>query len=548
MGNAERKVRLCVIGPFRAEARTGQEIRVDLRRAKALLAVLALTPSRQRSRSSLQGMFWSRNGSSDGAQNLRTALRRIRVALGEDADCLVADGTMVSLARDRVEVDIDGFDFAGAAAQHESNRPVLLEDMDGLAEPDFEDWLRDQRSAFDADVGSAAPRATHTGPPPRQDHAERAEVAFWLRMTQPFDRPLDASDFYANVVAGAIAQGVAEHGVAEIATAERETPGINLQIAMLSRPSGMMASVSLIEAHTQRVLWTGARVIPADSDQICEQTALMRFVNQMVDITIYCFRNLGSDRHDENAFTLTFDAINRMFKLGLNDLLEADRQLDAAFERKQSGLILAWKAYLRTFLVGEHHFNAQEIADEVRALSRRAIELSPVNTHTLALTSYVHSFILYEYHAGMDLARRSIELGPGNPLGHAFLGAAAAFHGQPDQAMPHLARARELCGPGPYSFTIDFLAGAVSTLAGKFDEAIYLNEVVRQTKPEYKPSQRFLTALYHNRGQRDAALAVMHELRRSEPDFSFRKMQEPDYPSSTLRAAGLITADDPDFG
>lgn len=544
MGSAERKLRLSVVGPFKAETGTGEEIRIELRRAKALLAVLALTPSRQRSRSSLQGMFWSRNGNSDGAQNLRTALRRIRVALGDDADCLIADGTMVSLARDRVEVDIDSFDFAAVAAQHEANRPVLLEDMDGLAEPDFEDWLRDQRSAFEADVGATASTASTAA---RVLLSPGSEVGFWLRITQPSDRPMDASDFYANVVAGAIAQGVAEYGVAEIATAERETAGINLQISMLSKQSGLMACVSLLEAHTQRVLWTGSRVIPADQEQICDETALMRFVNQMVDITIYCFRNLGADSQDENAFTLTFDAINRMFKLGLNDLLEADRQLDAAFERKQSGLILAWKAYLRTFLVGEHHFSSQQISEEVRALSRQAIELSPVNTHTLALTSYVHSFILHEYHAGMDLAQRSIQLGPGNPLGHAFLGAAAAFRGRLDQAIPHLSRARELCGPGPYTFTIDFLAGAVSTLAGNFDEAIYLNEVVRQTKPDYKPSQRFLTALYHNRGQRDAALAVMEELRKAEPDFSFRKMQEPDYPSSTLRIAGLITADDPDF-
>ncbi|UUX50826.1 hypothetical protein NUH88_03780 [Nisaea acidiphila] len=506
-----------------------------------MLAVLALTPSHRRSRTALQSMFWSRNGPSDGAQNLRTALRRIRVALGDDADCVHADSTMVALQSGRFEVDIDTYDFAGAANLPESNQPLLLEDLDILKEPEFEDWLRDQRLAFETRLDEAS------RPAPQAATSRNNRLAFWLRVSPPDGLSGSSEYFYSNLVATAIAQGVSECGAAEIATTERDTPGINLKVSMLTKQNGAIASASLSEAHSDRILWTGNRFIPTGGEQVCDETALMRFVNQMVDIAVYCFRNLGSDRNMENAFTFGFDAIQKMFQLGRDELMEADALLDTALEQDMNGLTLAWKAYLRTFLVGEHNYDPGLVSEEVRALSRRAIELAPLNAYVLALSSYVHSFILQEFHAGQELAERSTELAPGNPLGHAFLGAAASYNGRHEQGLVHLTRARELSGPGPYAFTIDFLAGVASTLAGRHEEAVYLNEIVRQTKPDYKPAQRFLTALYLNLGDKQKAIAAMEELRKSEPDFSIRKMREPSYPSAALKSAGLLAQNDPDF-
>jgi DNA-binding SARP family transcriptional activator len=535
------EIRLCVIGPFKAYDAAGQELRLELRRARAILAVLALSPGRQRSRAALQTMFWNRNGSTDGAQNLRTALRRIRVALGPASECLIAEGPMVKLREDGIEVDLDAHDFTHLAGLPDSSRPVLLEDMDSLAEPEFQNWLRDQRAAFEARYADTEPAAPAKKPLVRRDNG------FWLQVIAPEIRDGDPASFHANLLATAIAQGVSDCGVASVSTTKRDGPGLALSVTMLSTPGGSQASVSLSESHTDRVLWTGNQFIPTDNNRMCDETELMRFVNQMVDIAIYCFRSLGTQYQEDNAFTLTFDAVNRMSRLGLNDLLQADTQLDDAFDRQANGLVLAWKAYLRTFLVGEHNFDPQQISQEVRELCRRALEMAPVNAYVLALTSYVHTFILQEYHAGVELAERSIQIAPGNPFGHAFAGAAASYNGRHAQGLRHLRRARELSGPGPHKFTIDFLTGAASTLAGEYDTAIYMNELVRQTKPDYKPAQRFLTALYSKQGDRERALAVMEQLRKAEPDFSIRKMQEPSYPSAALRASGLLNQTDPDF-
>src|SRR5215475_7457303 len=72
-----------VIGPFRLLAHDGEDLTPLGRKARALLAILALTPTRRRSRPALQDKLWSDRGPEQGAASLRQTLTEIRKALGE---------------------------------------------------------------------------------------------------------------------------------------------------------------------------------------------------------------------------------------------------------------------------------------------------------------------------------------------------------------------------------------------------------------------------------------------------------------------------------
>src|SRR4051794_24463973 len=137
-----------VIGAFRVLARNGEDLTPPGRKARALLAILALTPTRRRSRPALQDKLWSDRGPEQGAASLRQTLTEIRQAFGERyRDCLVSDMRGIGLAQERVTVDIDTADLSELALSVEL--PRLLEDID-VSDEKLGVWLRQRRPALGA--------------------------------------------------------------------------------------------------------------------------------------------------------------------------------------------------------------------------------------------------------------------------------------------------------------------------------------------------------------------------------------------------------------
>src|SRR6266540_587867 len=151
------ELRICVIGAFRVLAHDDQDLTPRGRKARALLALLALTPTRRRSRPALQDKLWSDRGSEQGAASLRQTLTEIRRVFGDRyRDCLVSDMRGIGLAQDRVTVDLDTADLSELGRKVEP--PLLLEDVD-VADEEFEHWLRNQRTAFEQRISASKPPA-----------------------------------------------------------------------------------------------------------------------------------------------------------------------------------------------------------------------------------------------------------------------------------------------------------------------------------------------------------------------------------------------------
>lgn len=146
LGMAEGKVLLRLIGPLTVVKSDGTDVTPKGKRAKAMLALLALSPGGARSRRWLQDKLWSESSAENGAASLRnelSALRRGFKAAG--VDFLLCD-------RDKLQLDLARVYFDTYDSEHVAVGDDLLEGLD-VGDPEFEDWLRTERMRYDAADG-----------------------------------------------------------------------------------------------------------------------------------------------------------------------------------------------------------------------------------------------------------------------------------------------------------------------------------------------------------------------------------------------------------
>ena len=124
---------LSIFGTFQVVDALGNEIPVKSRKARALLAYLALPPGKARSREQVMALLWSDRGDQQARASLRQALSGLRKDLGEEGvSALKITDEALTLDPARVTVE--------PAAPGD----VLLEGLH-LNDPAFEEWLRDER-------------------------------------------------------------------------------------------------------------------------------------------------------------------------------------------------------------------------------------------------------------------------------------------------------------------------------------------------------------------------------------------------------------------
>lgn len=147
--------RLNLLGTFRLIAPDGKRIDIASRRGIALVAMLAMAPDGERTRTWLQDRLWSRRQRPQSQSSLRRELSNVRKCLRPHAAALLsADHHRVRLNLDLLHVDALGT----LPVLPSSVTGEFLEGFDIEGEEGVEDWLREQRQALGArfDTPSAA--------------------------------------------------------------------------------------------------------------------------------------------------------------------------------------------------------------------------------------------------------------------------------------------------------------------------------------------------------------------------------------------------------
>src|SRR5688500_5288015 len=146
------RLELSVLGGFMARV-DDVAVKFPTRKARALVAYLALAPQNTCDREKLSGVFWCETGKEQGLQSLRQTLFAIRKALPQEiAPVLVANARTVTLDPARVRVDAVELEGRLREPTRENLEQVAVlyrgELLDGcsLDEPVFEAWLSSERS------------------------------------------------------------------------------------------------------------------------------------------------------------------------------------------------------------------------------------------------------------------------------------------------------------------------------------------------------------------------------------------------------------------
>lgn len=144
--------RIQLLGGFGCRRANGDEAHIQGKKARGVLAYLALAPNKTAMREDVAARFWSLSGEQQARQSLRQCLSALRKQLDDgDHALLRSEGDQLSLDAARIDVDVDRVlgaldagDERALSGAAEVVRGGLLSHTVFGEEP-ADDWLRDER-------------------------------------------------------------------------------------------------------------------------------------------------------------------------------------------------------------------------------------------------------------------------------------------------------------------------------------------------------------------------------------------------------------------
>lgn len=175
---------LSLLGGCEIAGPDGQTLHLASRKAKAVLAVLALSDGMALGRDRLCGLLWAEAAEDQARASLRQCLKLIRQALGGADPVVKADRLTMALDRGGVALDVSRLldrlaaeDLADPALLRPMLHESLLAGFDGI-DPGFDAWLAVWRETLRRRVQSVLETAMAPGQPmDRQDRAAQALLA-----------------------------------------------------------------------------------------------------------------------------------------------------------------------------------------------------------------------------------------------------------------------------------------------------------------------------------------------------------------------------------
>lgn len=177
---------LLLLGPFKALSANGQDVTPSSKKARCLLAYLALSPGLSAPRQTLAGLLWSDQEEDRARASLRQCIRQIRSAFSahmSDAEIdLLLIATRDSLTLNQAQIEVDALKISSDGLLVKDTRASLLplwrgEPLQnlGCSEEAFEDWVVEKRNAILLETISLLEQALERSEPHANDALEIAE-------------------------------------------------------------------------------------------------------------------------------------------------------------------------------------------------------------------------------------------------------------------------------------------------------------------------------------------------------------------------------------
>jgi adenylate cyclase len=507
-------LRLSIFGTFRVADAFGSEIPIKSRKARALLAYLALPPGKPRSREQIMALLWSERGDQQARSSLRQALSGLRKDLDEDG-LSALQITDESLTLDPARVIVD------PAAPGD----VLLDGLH-LTDPAFEEWLRDERLRHEDAAGP------ETQPPerPLPDKPSLAVLPF-VNISGDEEQEYFADGITEDIITElsrfhslfVIARNSSFHykGAAPKAQDVGHELGVAYIVEGSVRKAGgrVRVTAQLVESESGNHVW--AERYDRDLEDIfAVQDELVRTIVSTVGGRLDYAGERRAERLSEsdlqayehvlraNAYLLQFTReANAKAREQLERAVELDTRSSQAFSTLASAHWLDWMAHW--------------VKDREKSLAlaydcaKKAVALDDTDS-----TAYARLGMCHLYHRAFDDARhcfeRALMLNPNDYYALGFFGFYLTAVGQIDNALTNFDQSARINPLQPEWF--NWLRGIAFFTARRYDDAI---EVLRPIKDAINEVRGWLAASYVGAGRLDEARAMLAEfLRCAEEDMA----------------------------
>lgn len=525
-------MRLQLIGTTELRDSAGRDCTPRSAKARAILALLARTPERRRSRRWLESRLRSDRGAEQASGSLRQALMEIRRALGPGADLLLTDRESVAFPGLATDLDED----PEAAARALAGGREFLEGLD-VADDEFEDWLRAERQRLAADGRGAQAGGFSLAPTPLLVSAR--------------DLPGGTAGFVALALADAIGRLVTEFAEVEIyddapdGSTELSLPARGLVLTVQGALLGgaLQVLVTLALRPARRILWSRRAILPLDAADLAAAGDFPQIVYQAAEAVFTAITALPRRSDEEVAVDAAIgEAVRDMFTFDAERLRRADRRLGEVTAATGLPRAWAWRAYLRQIMAVERtEPDWDRLRLEADEYSRRALEQPGASPLILALGSQVRAMLDSDHETGSALARESLLQSPFNAFGHAAMSGALLRAGRAEEALAAARQGSLVAGRSAFAFWWEALAGLSAMQLGRLDEAAAHYQAAHIRAPGFRAPLRHLIVLHLVAGRTEKAEQMMAALRRIEPDFTLTRVREDgSYPAATLRNGPLL--------
>jgi tetratricopeptide (TPR) repeat protein len=541
------------IGPFAVTGRDAATITFQTQKAKAIVAMLALAPRGVRSRSWLRDKLWSDRDEQQAAASLRQALLEIRRAFAAcGADLVTADRHTVRL--DLARVWVDRLHYAAQPerlkARLEGRDPASLDFLEGMdiCDPEFEEWLSLERSAWAEIVDAAnelptAPLPAPADPAPSEPKAGEAEDRRVRRIGLGILPPMTADAGgnearLADILVETIARSVGEIQPLDVFDF-RDSPenrpvlpdgdGPEWLIRMRVAPLGSAVNLTLLVYRTARMtlVWSNSasggdgEIIHLDSQFIGS------FLAQCIDRLSRTLFECPADSSRGDAIArANYTALNLMFRLDADSLGTAESLLERANGTDPQASSLGFLSYASSFRIGDNIGVYNEAHREAtKRYSRQSLDADPYNGLSLACLGHVSGFVLRDFETAHELLSRAIALNPHQAFTWDHYALFNLYVGRLDEAQRASKTAVTLGSYSPLRFAFETTLAMVSEMMGDHRTAIFYGERALQRQPLFKPARRYLVAAHAMAGNVDRAKELLAGLLRDDPVLSIQSLR-----------------------
>jgi len=533
-----------LIGPFKVWIDADVDLLPRLRKAGAIIAVLALTDGQSISRRQMARLLWSRSDPVQALARLRDTLHHLRRSLISkftDFELVRVVGDQVSISANAAWVDVlEGTTDTGLSVFDPKQIAVDLEGID----PALDEWLATVRSSFLNRV--------------KKQSADQNELLYDNELVD-FGRHHRKGAIIGVCPLCTIGPGIDAHLpfalAEEIGTALTRLRGLivvsNASVAgVLASGRSLRAELKLdyfLEGTLQSVggrlrivlklVETEGEVVAlvSQSDYSADDLfALQGEVAALIAATVEPeiplleadrIRREGSGARGAYGFVLK--AISRIHLLERKSFFEAGDFLRRAMDLEPDyAASHAWLALWNIFLVGQGWAkNSQLSIAQAGEAAERAIMLDPNDARGLAIAGHVQAFLHHRLDKAMSLHERALAVNPNLPLAWHLSGVANAYLGNLENARKQLKRCRQLAPHDPHRFFPEGALIIVELLSRNHLAAVAIARRVTQLHPRFSAAYKpYLAALGHLGDQREAAI-VYKRLLSLEPDFTVRRFK-----------------------